>query len=192
MLTPRELEVLDVVGEVMQERLQEVRKEYEGKLTDLQTKVAALEARPVSHVTADTLQGFITDCDKAVERRIAGLPPPPEPVDLTPLTERLASLEGRVPEVTVEKLRAMGDDLEEVIERRFAMLPPPPDLTPINEKLLCGTINPRLRPCCRWRRRRSPRARRTSSDGWNRRSTWWCWRRRSDLRHCRRQRTRPT
>ena len=30
MLTPRELEVLDVVGEVMQERLSEVRREYEG------------------------------------------------------------------------------------------------------------------------------------------------------------------
>ena len=76
MLTPRELEVLDVVGEVMQERLAEQRREYEGKLTDLTAKVAALEARPAPEVSVDSMRAFGNDLEEAVHRRITSLPPP--------------------------------------------------------------------------------------------------------------------
>jgi hypothetical protein len=148
-LTPRELEVLDVVGEVMQERLLEVRKEYEGKLTELQTKVAALEARPMAlRAFPDDIRlelAPLTAKVAEIDERCAMLPLPiTEEINTLrqTLTDKIAVLESRSPEVTVEKLRAMGDDLEEVIERRLAMIPPPPDLTPINVKIAAWDEQP--------------------------------------------------
>ena len=69
MLTPRELEVLDVVGEVMQERLAEQRAGYERQLGELTAKVAALEARPVPEVTVDKLRAMGDDLEEVIERR---------------------------------------------------------------------------------------------------------------------------
>jgi hypothetical protein len=102
MLTPRDLEVLDVVGEVMRERLAEVRGEYEGKLADLTEKVAALEARPADLPKQfDTLGESAAEHDKellelrerirGLERRLTERPPP----DLAPLEAKLAELEQR-------------------------------------------------------------------------------------------------
>ena len=75
MLTPRELEVLDVVGEVMQERLAEQRTEYERQLGELAAKVAALEARPDPANLVGPVNEMAHAID-AVNKHIAALPPP--------------------------------------------------------------------------------------------------------------------
>jgi hypothetical protein len=63
MLTPRELEVLDVVGEVMRERLAEVRGEYEGKLAIMEERLLNIEERRIE------LQAANTDALTRVETR---------------------------------------------------------------------------------------------------------------------------
>jgi hypothetical protein len=77
MLTPRELEVLDVVGEVMQERLAEQRAGYEGQLGELTAKVAALEARPVTDLAPIT-ERLDFNLENLHERvmKMEALPPP--------------------------------------------------------------------------------------------------------------------
>jgi hypothetical protein len=77
MLTPRELEVLDVVGEVMQERLAEQRAGYERQLGELTEKVAALEDRASEFARTKPDRVEVTrELSTAMERQIAALPPP--------------------------------------------------------------------------------------------------------------------
>ena len=139
MLTLRELEVLDVVGEVMQERLAEVRREYEGKLSELQTKVAALEARPArvlevpAAIDLAPLEAKLAEIDE----RVALLPLPiAEEIHTLrqSLTEKVAALEARpMPKwpTAEEIILAVDNEWAD----RFAALPPPVDLTRLTEKI---------------------------------------------------------
>ena len=98
MLTPRELEVLDVVGEVMQERLAEQRREYEGKLKDLTEKFDEL-----SRCSQENDKDILLHIDRlrALERCTAEIQPPP---DLAPLEAKVAELETRPTAEDVLKL----------------------------------------------------------------------------------------
>lgn len=123
MFSPRDLELLQVVGEVMRERIGEVRGAYEAQIKGLTEKVAALEARP----TELGLKLSEDELGAAFEKALSTWQPPePAPPDLSPLVERISALEARpVSHVTTDTLEGFIADCDKAVERRLAALPAP-------------------------------------------------------------------